>query len=452
MSEIAIPYPETERLETNEPPSRSTREDAIILVVERILDSRHLTKSQLLSTLLLYICRRAFDDPGARITEQELGTKVFERGLDFDPRADNIVRNYTRQLRTRLQSFYALEGIDETIVIDIPRGGYVPTFTRRSVPARGAVEHAGAGAAAELVLPVPPPTPASVNGFARLRLATLLTFGVLSCLILIWAIGSRSTRTVKPDEASADANPLWSKMFSSDRNTIVVPADTAFVILQQANHRTFSLSEYLRWFSAKEPTNEQLAMAYLRGENYTSMSSLQIAAILEKLPEVVQNRFMIRAPRALRFEDLREDNIILLGSSYSNPWCELFERQLNFRVVNHPESDHYQIVDEHPDAGGSTLYESRQDQHSRVTYASIALLPNLSGKGHVLIIQGLDAAGTWGATEFLLHKFKQDPLTKTISLTNGTINNFEYLIEVTCLDDNSGTTSSRVLMKRNIPG
>ncbi len=409
-------------------------------LVDRIVNSRHLAKSQLLSTFFLYICSRALEDPDVRITELELGITVFERGPDFDPREDNIVRNYVRQLRKRLESFYTLEGIDETITIDIPRGGYVPTFTRRSLPPQETTEPVEVKIGSTNSPKETSPTPTTAPGPLRIRFVFPMVVGVIALLTLLWDMGLPFSHTAIAGHFFATRNPFWSQIFSEDRNTIVVPSDTAFVIVQQANHRTFTLSEYLRWFSTRPTTDEHLEMAYLRGETYTSMPSLEIVAMLQKLPEVIQSRFMIRAPRALRFEDLREDNVILLGSSYSNPWCELFEKQLNFRVINHPELNRYWIVDQHPSLGGQQLYESKYSKNSLVTYASIAMLPNLSGKGHVLIIQGLDAAATWGTADFLLHRFNPNEVS----------GNFELLLEIISLDASSTTTSARILMSRNI--
>ncbi len=430
---------DTKRLDAMRTEPRSAVEERAL--VGRILNSRHLVKSQLLSTFFLYICNRALEDPTVRISELELGTTVFERGPDFDPREDNIVRNYVRQLRQRLENFYAQEGIDEGITIEIPRGGYVPTFTRRSMPAQETTEPAEVETVSPVSLNVAPPVPTVPAQPFRNRSLVLTAVAAALLLGLLWAMRFRLPQMITPGRSVATRNPFWSQMFSEDRNTIVVPSDTAFVIVQQANHRTFSLSEYLRWFSNRPATDEHLEMAYLRGETYTSMPSLEIVAMMQRLPEVIQSRFMIRAPRALRFEDLREDNVILIGSSYSNPWCELFENKLNFRIINHPESDHYWIVDEHPPRGGQQTYQSRYDKNSLVTYASVAMLPNLGGKGHVLIIQGLDAAATWGAADFLLHRFN----------TNAVSENFELLLEITSLDASSKTTSNRVLVSRKSP-
>jgi len=67
------------------------------------------------------------------LKEYRLGVDVFGRGADFDPRVDPIARIQAAKLRARLAEYYASEGKDDVIVISIPKGGYIPTFTSVAV-------------------------------------------------------------------------------------------------------------------------------------------------------------------------------------------------------------------------------------------------------------------------------------------------------------------------------
>ncbi len=98
-------------------------------LVCRILASRYFTKAPLLSAFLAYVCNRTLQDGVVRISEQEIGVGVFGRKPGYDSREDNIVRNYARQLRKRLDEYYSADGRGEKLRIDIPKGGYVPLFT-----------------------------------------------------------------------------------------------------------------------------------------------------------------------------------------------------------------------------------------------------------------------------------------------------------------------------------
>jgi serine/threonine-protein kinase len=72
-----------------------------------------------------------------RLKEYVYGLEVFDRPASFDPSSDPIVRVEARRLRSKLQHYYANEGRHDELVIELPKGHYVPVFRHR-----GAIETA----------------------------------------------------------------------------------------------------------------------------------------------------------------------------------------------------------------------------------------------------------------------------------------------------------------------
>ena len=72
-------------------------------LAQRIVASRSFAKSALLSRFLLYVCEREITGRTSEITEHQIGVRVFSRRPGYSAGEDNIVRNYARQLRHRLQ-------------------------------------------------------------------------------------------------------------------------------------------------------------------------------------------------------------------------------------------------------------------------------------------------------------------------------------------------------------
>jgi len=74
--------------------------------------------------------------------EYTVGTAVFDRKPDYDPRIDPIVRVEARRLRAKLAEYYSQRGVDDEIVIELPKGGYIPVLRRRqqSIPAAPAAQ------------------------------------------------------------------------------------------------------------------------------------------------------------------------------------------------------------------------------------------------------------------------------------------------------------------------
>src|SRR6202012_5665221 len=60
--------------------------------------------------------------------ESVIGTEVFGRAADYNPKSDPIVRTEARRLRTRLGEFYQRAGAGSTVIIELPKGGYVPVM------------------------------------------------------------------------------------------------------------------------------------------------------------------------------------------------------------------------------------------------------------------------------------------------------------------------------------
>jgi predicted ATPase len=114
-------------LETADP-----QRDPVIAQVARLLRSGTFANAPSLRRLLAYVVDRSLDGTGDAVKEYSIGVEVFDRGESFDPRIDTIVRVQARRLRAKLVEYYALEGRADPIVIELPKGRYLPRF--RSVP------------------------------------------------------------------------------------------------------------------------------------------------------------------------------------------------------------------------------------------------------------------------------------------------------------------------------
>ena len=117
--------------ELSDHPQVVVSHDAVRQELERILASETFANAGRLSRLLRYVVERTLAGEGDKLKEYVLGVEVFDRGESYDPRLDSIVRVEARRLRSKLEEYYARVGIDDAVLIDVPRGAYVPTFTSR---------------------------------------------------------------------------------------------------------------------------------------------------------------------------------------------------------------------------------------------------------------------------------------------------------------------------------
>jgi serine/threonine-protein kinase len=96
--------------------------------LERVLASACFARSERVSKLLRFLVERQLEGRDHELKESVIGVEVFGRSPDYNPRLDSTVRTEAARLRARLSKYYATEGSQDPLVIELPRGGYVPLF------------------------------------------------------------------------------------------------------------------------------------------------------------------------------------------------------------------------------------------------------------------------------------------------------------------------------------
>jgi tetratricopeptide (TPR) repeat protein len=105
--------------------------EAIESVLERALGSTAFCRARRLRRFLEHVVKEELAGRGEQLKEYAIGIEVFERGSDFDPRNDTIVRVEAIKLRQHLEAFFRSEGATEPVRIAIPKGSYRPVFELR---------------------------------------------------------------------------------------------------------------------------------------------------------------------------------------------------------------------------------------------------------------------------------------------------------------------------------
>src|SRR5262245_36858343 len=111
--------------------------DAVKAQLDRVLSSPQFAKASRLGRFLRLIIEESLSGNEALLKEQRIGVEVYDRGGDFDPRLDPIVRVQAARLRSKLLEYYAGAGADDPIVFEVPKGSYVPAIRARGAAAPG---------------------------------------------------------------------------------------------------------------------------------------------------------------------------------------------------------------------------------------------------------------------------------------------------------------------------
>src|ERR1043165_3318680 len=104
--------------------------------LERALASTNFVRSERQSRFLRFVVERHLEGRDDELKESVIALEVFGN-RDYDPNQDSTVRTEAGRLRARLAEYYAGNGAADPLIIQLPKGGYVPVFHRadeRHVP------------------------------------------------------------------------------------------------------------------------------------------------------------------------------------------------------------------------------------------------------------------------------------------------------------------------------
>jgi hypothetical protein len=436
------------------------------LLALRVAQGSDFQRAKRLREFFLYICEKALTNRSDEIREQLIGVEVFGRPPDYNPAEVNIVRVEARDLRKRLDIYFLTEGRGEPIRIRIPKGGYVPRFEPNSndscVPCSPSIhsldssnEHASPNGeradfdgAQKANFQAPRPAKEKTTNsslllrdffrpLGKIPLSTLV-FAVLAAGLLAARLTQRGSIPEAAIRAPATAPPspagapgIWTTLFPGSRSLEVVVADAGLPLIESADDRVIDLADYLNGKYVEEFESPRLPpiMFY----PYTSLADVMATLEIGRTAEAQGKDVVVRYPRHLQIRDLASDNMVFLGSSYSDPWIREFDPERNFVLsVIDGRKGRLCFTTKSPRVGELKLYcAGAENSSTHETYGLITFLPNLQGSGNILILEGTDMQGTEGAADFITDLHSRSEIRQYLGLAGRTpFPYFQLLLKV----------------------
>jgi hypothetical protein len=391
-----------------------------LALIERVAASDHFSRSARLRDFLLYVGRRSLKDGCHDIHEQEIGSKVFGRPDSYDRASDNIVRVNATELRKRIDTYFAQEGSREVLVFEIPRGSYAPVFRYR-LP--GASDQktltpgdSGQGAAPALAAEAAAGTRS--RPFVQIILALTCLSLAVACFILYQQ--NRTLRAaLQPWEGQPAVAAFWKGFLDSRRQTDVVLPDDSVSVIEDITGNPITLGDYLshgyiRQIQTTSMSEDRKTDVYqVYNHNLVTFGAVRAAqTVLAEIPANYPHYLTLA--RNFTADEMKRDNVVLVGGQKAVPWDHLFDDQLNF-VTDFDYTHGSQIVrNRNPKPGEQAIYTVSLSPDSFFGYAAIAYLPNPSRSGSVVILAGTDSDATGAAGAFLTSEEKMEKLRSAL--------------------------------------
>ncbi len=364
--------------------SQSPPGDERFELLHRVAASPPFQKSNRLRELLLFAGEHALLAPDLPLPEQEIGVELFGRPRGYDTGQDTLVRVQASQLRRKLQQYFTEEGKNEALVIDLPKGCYLPVFRPRDAVAEPDTS-----------------APGRRRGWVPWVAAGVLALICAALLVQNAGLRRRANLGMGP---APTLHRFWRQMFGNGQHNYLVLSDANLVVFEDAIRRHVTIQEYQNksfesMAMAVIPDPERRAlMLNLVGRIYTGLADAAVARKVAVVCAANELPLDVVIAREISASQIAAHNTILLGSRRANPWVNLFEEKLNFRAGFEESPRFAYFTNQSPLPGEEREYYG---QFGRLGYCRIAALPNPKGAGNVILITGTDVASTDAGGEFI---------------------------------------------------
>jgi len=416
-------------------PVRKTAPDECRALIEQLQASQTLQRSPRLRELLAYLATATLEENVAGLKETAIGCAVYGRPAGYNTNDDNVVRMGVSQLRRKLAEYFASEGKTDPIQVDIPKGQYALVF-------RLTVAESAESSSVGVSLPEFRPMA------GRRRLLAIIITAVLFVGAISFGAGWAARRTSKAAVLPAQA-PFWEAAIGDGAATLFVSEDVDFLATVSASHQTPSLEAYA---DGRESALGASGAVRHSPVPATTQLSLRIATRLAAHQPERFGRVRFVPSREMRLQDFKDKNVILVGSPRACPWLSLFENTLNFQFEHDPVRHVSAFRNRSPQPGEPASYQATASNAvGGKVYSSVALLPNLTRTGRVLILMGARTEGTAAAGEAVTTPRILETILQAVGYSgSGPLPYFEALLESRVIG-NSSAAPNVVAVRRYAP-
>jgi hypothetical protein len=389
--------------------------DLLLRQVEKVANSGVLHGSESLRKLLRYLAHHAIEHPGTPLKEHQIATEEFGRPPDFDPAVDSMVRVQAGRLRAKLAEYYAGEGAEDTIRIELAKGAYALSFHHRQPgESHPEVERGLEHESHQL----------AQAAWPRAWLLTTVALSILLAAALV-ALFVKNREISVAGARNEESAPVPLQVFWKP---FIHGPDEAWVVF--SNAAFFGRPETgLRYYNpGRDPADAVW-------DHYTGVGEVLAVHNLDQVFGALHRNLRVKRGSLFSLDDAKNNDLIFVGSPSENltlleiPGSHEFVFQ---RMASGPRKGDLAVANVHPQAGEAEFYLASPSTAALTEdYAVVAFVPGLNPDRSEMIIAGTTTFGTQGAVEYVCRPDSVGELLDRLSASASTdVKPFEALLRV----------------------
>jgi hypothetical protein len=381
---------------------KAEQDEVLQSQIDRILHSDEFRSSEVLRRLLAYLADKAVSGQADQLKEYIIAIEGLGKPSSYDPQHNSAVRIQIGRLRQKLAEYYRMEGKEDDIIIDLPKGRFRLTCEHRDCRSHLSAEPAAA-------VETPRHEPPLKENQRSLFQGSWGVFAVGALLILtgityfaVRAWNGRNTLVV--NGMTPELGKLWAPFVNSKRPLIISIEDPLFAEVRSNPGVYFRDRSMNEW---KDVVNSSVVKTLTSTLNqtdiqpsryYTAFGEVEASFMLGRLLGPHEQNFQMVRTSQLSWQSLSDNNVLFVGVQ------NLFFDQLRGMPIEPqivPELEGIRNV--HPAAGEQALYA---DQYSTapseegVMYALVTHLAGPLGHNDVESFTSVRSAGYVAAVQW----------------------------------------------------
>jgi hypothetical protein len=377
--------------------------------LRRLLESRYFSHSPKKTRFLDFVSEQTFQGNGEKLNEYLIGVEVYDRGVDFNPQKDPIVRVQAHEIRRLLKKYYEDEGKFSPLRIELPAGHYVPFFARN-------VEQEAEVEAEPLAVPLADKPPGGLSPWILAGSLGILSVILAAALVMSWT--NHRNAALPSSTLPESLDWFWHPFLPPSNAPLVTIPNHPLLRAAHGGDSPQTLAAGHEIPKASLPEfrdtihfHELKRFVFVPSlTDFTSVGeTLGVVELCEMFSSIGQ-KCRVQQSRLVNLDQIKGDNAILLGGNQA--WSG--------RVFLNTEGFHFQsgvILNSSPRAGEQEVYKPEFDSvTNQLTrdYAVVLMLPNETPDKRVLLVYGIYTQGSQAAIEYLTNPQSMAELRKAL--------------------------------------